>query len=110
MNLFELHRKLIAAARASLPSDRVPYAFEKRIMAQLKSCPVLDGWALWACALWRAAAPCVVIMLLLGAFTYFDRSAPTTSGNDLSQDFENTVLAAVYQDGPGPGPATASGE
>ena len=29
MNLAELERKLIAAARANPPSDRVPYAFEK---------------------------------------------------------------------------------
>ena len=35
MNLAELERKLIAAARANPPSDRVPYAFEKRIMARL---------------------------------------------------------------------------
>ena len=57
MNLAELERKLIAAARANPPSDRVPYAFEKRIMARLAARPVADGWALWARALWRAAAP-----------------------------------------------------
>ncbi|HKI70722.1 MAG TPA: hypothetical protein VKA67_14135 [Verrucomicrobiae bacterium] len=98
MNLLELHRKLITAARANPPSGRVPYAFEKRIMARLKSCSGFDVWALWARALWRAAAPCIAIMVLLGAFTYFDRSAPASTGNNLSQDFENTVLAAVYQD------------
>ena len=48
MNLAELERKLIAAARANPPSDRVPYAFEKRIMARLAARPVVDGWALWA--------------------------------------------------------------
>ena len=40
MNLAELERKLIAAARANPPSDRVPYAFEKRIMARLAARPV----------------------------------------------------------------------
>lgn len=98
MNVIELHQKLVAAARANPPSSRVPYAFEKRIMAQLRSCPALDAWAFWAHALWRATAPCLAIAILLGAFTYFDRSTPATNGNNLSQDFENTVLAAVYQD------------
>jgi hypothetical protein len=97
MNLAELERKLIAAARANPPSDRVPYAFEKRIMARLVARPVVDDWALWGRALWRAAAPCVAIMLLLGAWSFF---APPTSAsaNDLSQELEQTLLAAVDQD------------
>jgi len=37
MNLAGLQRKLIAAARANPPSDRVPFAFEKRILAQLRA-------------------------------------------------------------------------
>ena len=37
MNLAELQRKLIAAARANAPGDGVPYAFEKRVMALLAS-------------------------------------------------------------------------
>ena len=71
MNLAELERKLIAAARANPPSDRVPYAFEKRIMARLAARPMADDWELWARALWRAAAPCVAIMVLLGAWSFF---------------------------------------
>ena len=99
MNLSELERKLIAAARANPPSDRVPYAFEKRITALLAAQPAVDGWALWARALWRAAAPCVAIMLLLGAWSLLapQHSAPA---NDLSQDLEQTLLAAVDQDQP----------
>ena len=97
MNLAELERKLIAAARANPPSDRVPYAFEKRILARLAARPVADGWALWARALWRAAAPCVAIMLLLGAWSFFD-SQGSPPANDLSQDLEQTLLAAVDQD------------
>src|ERR1039457_7412489 len=99
MNLAELERKLIAAARANPPSDRVPYAFEKRIMARLVARPVADDWALWAGALWRAVAPCVAVMLLLGAWSLFapHSSASTT---DLSQDLEKTLLAAVDQDQP----------
>src|SRR5208337_4913050 len=99
MNLAQLERKLIATARANPPSDRVPYAFEKRILARLATRPVVDGWALWARALWRAAAPCVAIMLLLGAWS-FATSYGSTSANDLSQDLEKTLLAAVDQDQP----------
>jgi hypothetical protein len=99
MNLAELERKLLAAARRNMPSGNVPYTFEQRIMARLRSQPVPDGWVLWGRALWRAAAPCVAIMLLLGAWALFRPVAPTGSG-DLSQDLENTLLAAVYQEQP----------
>lgn len=99
MNLAELKQKLVAAARANPPSDQVPYAFEKRIMARLAARPVVDDWALWARALWRAAAPCAAIMLLLGAWSFF---APPTSAsaNDVSQQLEQTLLAAVDQEQP----------
>ena len=99
MNLAELERKLIAAARANPPSERVPYAFEKRIMARLAARPVPDNWALWARALWRAVAPCVAIMLLLGAWS-FVASQGSPPANDLSQELERTLLAAVDQDQP----------
>ena len=99
MNLAELERKLMAAARANPPSDRVPYAFEKRIMARLAARPLADGWELWGRALWRAAGPCVAIMLLLGAWSFFTPQAGTPS-TDLSQALEQTLLAAVDQDQP----------
>ena len=97
MNLAKLEQKLVAAARANPPSERVPYAFEKRIMARLAARPVVDDWALWARALWRAAAPCAAIMLLLGAWSFFTPPS-STPANDLSQDLEKTLLAAVDQD------------
>ena len=96
MNLAQLERKLIAAGRAQPPDDRVPYAFEKRILARLAVRPVLDGWELWARALWRAAAACAAITLLLGAWSFLppEEGAPT---GDLSQQLEQTLLAAVDQ-------------
>ena len=97
MNLAELQKILIAAARANPPSDRVPHAFEKRIMAHLATRPALDTWTFWARALWRGAASCVVIMLLLGAWSFFGPTGNSVRG-DLSQDFENAVLAAVDQE------------
>jgi hypothetical protein len=102
MNLAKLEQKLVAVARANPPSDRVPYGFEKRIMARLAARPVLDGCALWARALWRATAPCVAIMLLLGTWSLLAPSGSAATGattsaatGDLSQQLEQTLLAAV---------------
>ena len=95
MNLPELHKKLIAAARSNPPSERVPFAFEKRITALLASSPALDYWAMWSRALWRGAVGCIAVVLLLGAITTF---LPRNKGDDLSQDFENTMLASADQD------------
>lgn len=97
MNLEELQRKLIVAARTETPSDRVPYAFEKRVMARLTARQSPDELSLWAGALWRAAAPCVGIMLLLTAWSLFGR-AGAGAPPDLSQELDNTVLAAVNQE------------
>ena len=99
MDYSELHRRLITAARTEKPSDAVPYAFEKRVMANLGKQPILDQAALWASALWRGVAPCLAIMLLLGAWTFFDGQGAASTG-DVSQDFDSTVLAAVGQDQP----------
>jgi hypothetical protein len=98
MNLAELNKKLLDAARRNPPSDRVPFAFEKRIMARLTALPLFDTWALLVRGFWRAAAPCIVVSVLLGAWTVFSPIENPATTN-LSQDFENTVLAAVYQDG-----------
>ena len=93
MNITELQKKLIRAARAEQPSERVPYAFEKRIMAHLKTLPVMDGWAFWGKWMWRAAAPCVALTLMLGVWSFYTNDA---GGNELSHlSLENTVLAAV---------------
>jgi hypothetical protein len=96
MNAAELQKKLIAAARANPPGDSVPYAFEKRVMALLASRAAGDNVVLWVRGLWRAAVSCMAIALMLGAWAFFN---PTTDANavDLSQNFENTLLAAVDQ-------------
>jgi len=96
MNIAELHKKLLAAARANLPGDRVPYAFEKRITALLAARAATDPLALWVRGLWRAAVSCAAIALLLGAWAYFNPKA-SSNATDLSQNFENTLLAFVDQ-------------
>ena len=93
MNLPELQKKLIAAARLKAPDERVPYAFEKRIMAQLAARSA-DHWVFWVRGLWRAAAACVAVAVVFGAFSLF-MPATSDNGNDLSQDFENTLLASA---------------
>ncbi len=94
-----LHQALIDTARANPPSERVPYAFAKRIMARLPGRLAPDPWAVWSRALWRAAAMCVVVMLASTAWAFL-ASGHATSPNDLSQEFENTLVAAVAQDQP----------
>jgi|SRR5580765_7437644 len=99
MKLEDLQRKLLAVARANPPGDHVPYAFEKRITALLKAHPAPDFATLWAHALWRAVVPCVAITVLLGAWTVLPNQTEVsnTTNEDLSQHFEQTLLAAVDQ-------------
>lgn len=90
MNPDPLRRKLIAAARSETHSDRVPYAFEKRIMAALRSRRV-DGWAAWSTLLWRALAPCCGLMILAGAVALAFSQGP----DDLGAELDAVLLADV---------------
>ncbi|MBI3415786.1 MAG: hypothetical protein HY043_10810 [Verrucomicrobia bacterium] len=94
MNIAELQKKLVAAAQAKPLDNRVPYAFEKRIMARLAPAARLDPWMLWSGALWRAAAPCVAIMLLALTWSFFEAGTDKSSVA-LDVALENTVLAAT---------------
>lgn len=97
MKLESLQQKLLAAARADVPSDHVPVAFEKRVLAHLTDRRALDGAALWARSLWRAVVPCVSVALLLAAFSLVSgtETEPVNNETDLSQIFEQTLLAAA---------------
>lgn len=94
MNLEQLQKKLVAAARVQPPSDHVPYAFEKRIAARLRGGPRADVGTFWARALWRAAAPCVAISLALSAWTFL-APTPGAGDEDMAQVFEQTMLVTV---------------
>jgi anti-sigma-K factor RskA len=96
MNIAELQQKLTAAARLQKPDDRVPYAFEKRIMALIAERAAASRHVLWVRGLWRAAVSCVALAAVCGAVSFFTPSSGDNS-NDLSQDFENTLLASVDQ-------------
>jgi len=98
MKLDELQKKLLAAAKANPPADRVPLAFEKRVLANLAAQSVPDVSALWARALWRAVIPCVAVTLVLAAFSFVPaNNAEVTGDEDLSQVFEQTLLASSEQ-------------
>ena len=108
MNLDHLQKKLLAAAKAHPPADRVPLAFEKRVLAHLTAKPAVDLTTLWSRALWRATVPCLTLMLLLTGLALFPtgttNSSPTTvttvtttTTDDLPAVFEQTLLASSDQ-------------
>lgn len=96
MNIAALHQKLIAAARLHPPDGRVPYAFERRIMALVSEHAAVSNRVLWARGLWRAAASSLALAAVCGAISFF-MPVKVDNSNDLSQEFENTLLASVNQ-------------
>ena len=95
MDLIELKKKLVAAARCHPPGDQVPYAFEKRIMAHLGVRSQIDEWAWWGRALWRGAAACAAVALLLSAWSFLPISGATSTSGAV--DLEEVVLASVNE-------------
>lgn len=112
MNLDRLQKTLLAAAKASPPADRVPLAFEKRVLANLTAKPEVDLATLWSRALWRATVPCLALALVLTGLALFPTktkngsnpiavTSATTATNapavDLPTVFEQTLLASSDQ-------------
>ena len=95
MNVDALRNKLITTAKNNPPSDKVPYMFEKRIMARLDGHAPLSIWALWSQPMWRAALSCVAITLLCGIWSFSNLNA--ADSNDFSQDLESAVFAGMSQ-------------
>ena len=62
--------EFITLAREVPRDERVPYAFEKRVMAHLAQTPMPDILSMWTRALWRAVVPCVGIMLVAAAVSF----------------------------------------
>ncbi|MBU6399329.1 MAG: hypothetical protein KGS61_03340 [Verrucomicrobia bacterium] len=94
MNVSKLEKHLLAAARAQRPSEAVPYAFEKRVMARLADRGRRDWWAAWAAVLWRAAAPSLAVMLAAGLCALWLNPANNASDTQNS-DLETTVYAGL---------------
>lgn len=98
MNLAKLQEKLLAAARLDRPAEAVPYAFEQRIMARLARVAQesADLWTVWSRLLWRAAAPCLgltVVLVGLAALSGALQGTPLTLGEGL----ETTVYAVLTE-------------
>jgi hypothetical protein len=95
MNPVELQKKLLAAAHAHPPDDAVPYAFEKRVMARVRMMGrVADRWTVWAGALWRAAAPAVGVMVLVGVCTVI-LNHHNNAADTQTADLETTLYAGL---------------
>ena len=91
MNIQNLHSNLIEAAKKLPEDDRVPYSFEKRIMANLQSTPQPDSMALWARGLWQATVPCLALMVAIGTWSVID-SNQVPIVDPLAADLELTML------------------
>jgi hypothetical protein len=98
MKQTELEKKLLAAARRNSPSDHVPYAFEKRVMAFIRSHPMPDGLSEWARALWRSAGACLAVLVLSAGLSLVPNETAPAGTGDLSLDFEKTMMAALDSD------------
>jgi hypothetical protein len=76
---------------ANLPeNDRVPFAFEKRIMARLSSGPALDPLTVWGGLLWKSVLPCLGVLLLTSML-----AALTTQTDPYAPDLESAVLEPI---------------
>ena len=95
MKLNDLHARLIATARNIQPNDKVPYAFEKRVMAHLEARPAWTPWAVWGHSLWKAAASCVAVATICSVFCLV--SLKSSEPETFAQEFESTVVADVNQ-------------
>ena len=87
--------KFADLARSLTPDDRVPYAFEKRIMAHLRKTSPADLWTAWSGMMWRAAFSCLLITALTGALVTL---ADPSRAELFASDLERTVLAPVDVD------------
>lgn len=93
-----LRRKLIAAARAHPPGDDVPFAFEQRIMARLRALPEPDPLTHWVAGLWRAAVPCVAVMLFFCAINFLYAPAVIPAENP-GDDLETVLTQPFHETG-----------
>ena len=94
MKIEVLRQRLLDVARRHLPGDTVPYAFEKRVLARLAARVSFDPWWVWNRALWRCAAPCVALTLLLGVFTWYGQSEVSTADN-FAAELETAICAPI---------------
>ena len=82
--------EFVKLARQVPRDERVPYAFEKRVMANLTSVSSPDPLTQWGRALWRAVAPCLAVTVI-AAFVSFTQATEAPAA-DLDAALESAVL------------------
>jgi hypothetical protein len=102
--------EMLAKTREMPANDRVPYAFEKRIMAHIKETPepATNPWELWGHSLWRAVVPCLAVMVLVAVWMKAPGETTGTSGTkagaptvattdslEKKEDLESIVMFAI---------------
>jgi hypothetical protein len=112
----DILERLLAETREIPANDRVPYAFEKRIMAHIKEAPaaVADVWLAWSQSLWKAVVPCLAVLVMVvvwmkapadgsGATTPQGNAAPAVANFEApgEEDLESIVMLAIDPDSTG---------
>ena len=112
----DILERLLAKTREIPANDRVPYAFEKRIMAHIKEAPttLADAWSAWAQSLWKAVVPCLAVLVMVavwmkapadgsGATTPQGNAAPAVANFEApgEEDLESIVMLAIDPDSTG---------
>ena len=101
--------QMLAKTRQLPADDRVPFAFEKRIMAHIKETPepTANLWELWGHSLWRAVVPCLAVMILVAvwmkapgetAVTSEPKATPPTVAtidSPAKEDLESIVMFVI---------------
>ena len=102
--------RLLTQTREIPANDRVPYAFEKRIMAHIKEAPaaLADVWSAWAQSLWKAVVPCLAVLVMVavwmkaptdgtGAITPQGNVEPVVANFEAptDEDLESIVMLAI---------------
>ncbi|MSU40438.1 MAG: hypothetical protein EXS22_03340 [Pedosphaera sp.] len=93
MKLDNIIEKMLAAAREDRPSDHVPYAFEKRIMARIAEQSATDFWTVWSRALWQSVAPSAAVAVVVAAWLSLSPAQPNRAA--LDPELEQIALLAV---------------
>ncbi len=97
MSLESLNQRLVATARANPPSEEVPYAFEKRVMARLLagSARALDPWIQLTRGLWRAVVPCCATAALIIAWSWQMEPSRFDTSAGAEDDLEVAVVDSI---------------
>ena len=95
MKLDQIIEKLLFSAKNDTPSDHVPYAFEKRIMANITEQPqTTDSWLDLGRLLWRAVVPYTAVAMLAAA-TWLTISPAQNSHVVPSSDIEEVATMVI---------------